>query len=76
MSGSQQAASFTKRQRTALRLLARGGARYGTMHTEMTELKRMGLAFAFDHRRPGPGRWTWRPTQAGRAAIAALSRPG
>ena len=62
---------LTKRQKLAMRLLARGGARYGTMHSEMTELKAMGLCYAHDKGTRGKGRWTWRPTPAGLDFIAA-----
>lgn len=65
---------LTRRQRGALHLLARGGARYGTRHDAMAELRDLGLAYAHDKGglREYPGRWTWRPTPAGRAAIAAM----
>lgn len=64
---SETAAALTRRQVRALRLLARGGARYGTMHAEMTQLRNLELAYAHDTGREGPGRWTWRPTPSGRA---------
>lgn len=73
MSGNQTPSTFTKRQRVALRLLARGGARYGTEYEAMTELRDMGLAYAHDTGKPPPGRWTWRPTAAGLAAQSALT---
>lgn len=57
----------------ALRLLARGGARYGTQLPAMTSLKAQGLCYAHDK---GPsfrkGRWTWRPTPKGKELIAKL----
>ncbi len=66
---------LTRRHIVALQLLARGGARYGTMHEQMTELRDMGLCRA--HEKPGRvvhgkmvGQWTWRPTDAGLAVIA------
>lgn len=56
---------FTEKQRQALDLLARGGARYGTRINEMRELKAMGLCYAHDKGKGfGVGRWVWRPTQA------------
>lgn len=61
------AISFTSRQKRAFKLLARGGARYGTMHTEMSELRVMGYAYAHDNGRSGPGRWTWRPVNRDQA---------
>lgn len=56
---------LTKAERVALKFLARGGARYGTRLREMRLLKDKGLAYAHDKGTEGPGRWTWRPTQAG-----------
>ena len=64
--------ALTRRQAIALRLLARGGARYGTRHAEMTALRDMGLAVAHDTGKPSPGKWTWRPTEAGRVEIVKL----
>ena len=57
---------FTRAQRQALDLLARGGARYGTRISVMKELKDMGLCCPHEEkRRKGKGRWTWRPTALG-----------
>jgi hypothetical protein len=56
---------LTKDERRALRLLARGGARYGTMQNAMRGLRIRGLAFVHDKGREGPGRYTWRPTPQG-----------
>lgn len=64
--------TFTRAQKGALRLLARGGARYGARYGIMTELRDLGLCYAHDTGKPPPGRWTWRPTAAGRAAIASM----
>ena len=68
------APQLSRRHIVALQLLARGGARYGTMHAEMAELRDMGLCRS--HQKPGRvvrgklvGDWTWRPTDAGRAVI-------
>ena len=68
-------APFTKAQMAALRLLARGGARYGPRHSTMSELRALGLAYAHDKGTAGPGRWTWRPTPAGRDAIDRINTP-
>ena len=54
---------LTKLQTRAMRLLARGGARYGTMHATMLGLKDLGLAYVYDTGKIGHGRWTWRPTK-------------
>jgi hypothetical protein len=71
-----------RRMRSALRQLARGSACYSTMTTEMMELQRMGLVYAHCKKASDPiicggkgnmpGRWTWRPTEAGRAAICEM----
>lgn len=63
---------LSKSQREALRLLSRGGARYGTRTADMQALKAHGLAVAHDTGKPPPGRWTWRPTEAGRAMLEAM----
>lgn len=60
--------TFTKAQRQALELLARGGARYGTRVEVMKELKAMGLCAAHQNSK---GRWVWRPTEKGWKAVAA-----
>jgi hypothetical protein len=67
---SPATAPLTRKHVVALQLLARGGARYGTMYAQMAELRDMGLCQA--HQTPGKtvGQWTWRPTDAGRALIA------
>ena len=67
-------AAMTKRQRAAVRLLATGGARYGTMLTEMRQLRDMGLAQAWDTGKVLPGRWTWRPTDMLRAMLTDAGR--
>lgn len=66
---------LTRKQKQALDLLARGGARYGTRYTEMQELLEMGLCYAHDNGKKGKGRWTWRPTEKGWRMIRALSVP-
>lgn len=67
-------ATFTRLQKRALRLLARGGVRYGTQITEMRQLRDMGLCYAHDkgEQPNGKGRWTWRPTDEGRRVIAEM----
>lgn len=55
----QNLPGFSKRQNVAIRLLARGGARYGTMLDEMKQLKTMGYAVAAQNRAQ---RWVWHPT--------------
>jgi len=70
----QAGVRYTRAQRQALALLARGGARYGTRYVVMCQLRDMGLCYAHDKgEHLTKGRWTWRPTEAGRAAIAALA---
>ena len=65
---------LTGRHIVALQLLARGGARYGTMYEQMAELRDMGLCAA--QQKLGKivngkevGGWIWRPTTLGRAII-------
>lgn len=69
---SQTAPALTRRQHAALRLLGRGGARYGTMIAEVKRLRDRGLAVAHDTGKPPPGRWTWRPTQLAKPMLAKL----
>lgn len=66
---------FTNEQKQALALLSRGGARYGTRIAVMKSLKDMGLCYAHDKGTKGKGRWTWRPTDTGRKAIAEMEHP-
>lgn len=57
---------FNKAEMAALRLLARGGARYGTRIAIMYSLKDRGICYAHDKgSHIGAGRFTWRPTQYG-----------
>ncbi len=66
---------MTRKERQALILLGRGGARYGTRITEMYALKERGLCYAHDKGPSvGAGRWTWRPTEAGWKAIAEMKQ--
>lgn len=60
---------FTKAQRQAIDLLARGGARYGTRIAVMKELQAMGLC---DSHKNQYGRWVWRPTAKGWEVITEL----
>ncbi len=64
---------LNKAEKAALRLLARGGARYGTRIAEMRSLKARGICYAHDK---GPafnkGRFTWRPTKYGWEVIKEL----
>ena len=64
--------TLNKKQRQALDLLARGGARYGTRIDVMKQLASMGLCYAHDKGTKGKSRWTWRPTPQGCAVIASL----
>ena len=65
--------TLTKNQMKALKLLARGGARYGTQIMGMKELHKMGLCYAHDKgQHLKKGRWTWRPTKEGWSVINEL----
>lgn len=63
---------WTKKQRRAMALLARGGVRYGTMHAQMSRLRDLGLAYAHNTGVPGLGQWTWRLTPDGWATAKGL----
>jgi hypothetical protein len=67
--------AYTKAQRQALVLLSSGGVRYGTRIEVMRELKIMSLCYAHDKGPRTRGRWTWRTTEKGRLAIAAIAQP-
>jgi hypothetical protein len=58
---------LSRDQRFALKLLARGGARYGTRISAMKQLQDMGICRALMDRH---GRWVWVPTDKGTKLIS------